>query len=139
MADYSLVQLIIFGLNLTILFSLSQCLLSDLPLSTINHSSDFMDFFYASMSPLFSHIICLYLILFCPLAALAANNQMLGTRHLRVDSSKPTLFDPKRYELFFRNFFFFCSYHRLHDDRTINFTAANDYVIIDNLILSEIA
>ena len=29
-------------------------------------------------------------------ASLAANNQMMGTRHLRVDRSKPTLFDPKR-------------------------------------------
>lgn len=29
-------------------------------------------------------------------AALAANNKLLGTRHLRVDRSNPTLFDPKR-------------------------------------------
>lgn len=28
-------------------------------------------------------------------AALAANNRMLGDRHLRVDRSTPTLFDPK--------------------------------------------
>lgn len=29
-------------------------------------------------------------------AALAANNQLMGARHLRVDRSNPTLFDPKR-------------------------------------------
>jgi RNA recognition motif-containing protein len=29
-------------------------------------------------------------------AALSANNQLWGTRHLRVDRMKPTLFDPKR-------------------------------------------
>lgn len=29
-------------------------------------------------------------------AALAANNQLMGTRHIRVDRATPTLFDPKR-------------------------------------------
>lgn len=29
-------------------------------------------------------------------AALAANNQLIGTRHIRVDRATPTLFDPKR-------------------------------------------
>ena len=29
-------------------------------------------------------------------ASLVANNQLMGTRHLRVDRSNPTLFDPKR-------------------------------------------